>query len=83
LKEITTRVEAERAVLCKHLDGKALFAAILSLYATTHTELRGSLLPVPEQEEPTEEYREQRRRKRNPSDEQPAVLMKTAGSVPV
>jgi hypothetical protein len=67
--KITTRAEAERAVLCKYLEGKALFAAILSLYATTHTELRGSLLPEPEQEEPTEEFREQRKRKRNPSDE--------------
>jgi hypothetical protein len=72
-KEITTRAEDERAVLCKHLEGKALFAAILRLYATTHTELRGSLLPVPEQVEPTEEFRDQRRRKRNPSDEQPAT----------
>jgi hypothetical protein len=68
-KEITTRAEAERAVLCKHLEGKALFAAILRLYATTHTELRGALLPLQEQVEPTEEFREQRRRKRNPSDE--------------
>jgi hypothetical protein len=82
-KEITTRAEAERAVLCKHLEGKALFAAILRLYATTHKELCGSLLPVQEQEEPNEEFREQRRRKRNPSDEQPAVLKKTAGSIPV
>jgi hypothetical protein len=70
-KEITTRAEAESAVLCKHLEGKAHFAAILRLYATTHTEWRGSLLPVPEQEEHTEEFREQRRRKRNPSDEPP------------
>jgi hypothetical protein len=78
-KEITTRAEAERAVLYKHLEGKALFAAILRLYATTHTELRGSLLPVPEYEEPTEEFREQRRSKRNPSDEQPATK-KTSGT---
>jgi hypothetical protein len=84
-KEVITRAEAERAVLCKHLEGKALFAAILRLYATTHTELRGSLLPVPEPVEPSEEFREQRRRKRNPSDEQPTVPKKAvtaANSVP-
>jgi hypothetical protein len=78
-KEITTRAEAERVVLCKHLEGKALFAAILCLVATTHKELRGSLLPVPEQEEPTEEFRELRRRKRNPSEEQ-AATKKTSGT---
>jgi hypothetical protein len=73
-------------VLCKHLEGKALFTAMLRLYAATHKELRDSLQPEPEQEEPTEEFREKRRRKQNPSYEQPAVLKKTggtSGSVPV
>jgi hypothetical protein len=55
-------------VLCKHLDGKALFTAMLRLYAALHRELRDSILPA--QQKSTEEFREQRRRKRNPSDEQ-------------
>jgi hypothetical protein len=81
-KEITSRAEAERIVLCKHLEGKPLFTAMLRLYAATHRDLRDSLQPEQEQEEATEAFREQRKRKRNPSDEQPAVLKKTAGSVP-
>jgi hypothetical protein len=55
-KEIVTRAEAERAVLCKHLEGKALFTGLLRLYAITHREMRDSLQPEPE-EEPTEEFR--------------------------
>jgi hypothetical protein len=77
-REITTRAETERAVLCKHLEGKALYSALLRLYATTHKELRDSLQP--EREEPFEEFREQRRRKRNPSEEQPTTPKKAAGT---
>jgi hypothetical protein len=43
-KELIARAEAERAVLCKHLDGKALFTAIPRLYATIHREMRYSVL---------------------------------------
>jgi hypothetical protein len=73
--------KTERAVLCKHLDGKALFTAILRLYAAIHREVRDSVLPAKQQQ--TEEFREQRRRKRNPSDDQvkkpkPSIL--TPGS---
>jgi hypothetical protein len=35
-KELINRAEAERTVLCTHLDGKALFTAILRLYAAIH-----------------------------------------------
>jgi hypothetical protein len=63
-------------VLCKHLEGKARFTAMLRLYAATHRKLRDRLQS--EQEEPTEEFREQKRRKRNSSDEQPVVPKKTA-----
>jgi hypothetical protein len=66
--KLIAKSEAERTVLCKHLDGKALFTAMLRLYATIHREMRESLLL--EQKEPAEEFREQRRRKRNPSEEQ-------------
>jgi hypothetical protein len=66
-KELITRAEAEMSVLCKHLDGRALFAAKLRLYAALHRKLRDSILPA--EQKSTEELREQRRRKRNPSDE--------------
>jgi hypothetical protein len=66
-KELVARAEAERAVLCKHLDGKALFTAMLRLYAATHREMRDSVVPANQQ--PNEEFREQRRRRRIPSDE--------------
>jgi hypothetical protein len=67
-KYLVAKAEAERVVLCKHLDGKALFTARLRLYAALHRELRDAVLPA--QQKSTEEFTEQRRRKRNPSDEQ-------------
>jgi hypothetical protein len=85
-EEIKTRAVAERILLCKHVEGKPLFTAMLRLYAEAHSELRDSLQPEPQQMEPTEEFREQRRCKRNPSDDQVAVLKKTActsGSISV
>jgi hypothetical protein len=42
---------------------------MLRLYAALHRELRDSVLPVPAEHKSTEEFREQRRRKRNPSDD--------------
>jgi hypothetical protein len=45
-KELITRAETERAVLCKHIGGKALFTAMLRLYAALHRELRDTALPV-------------------------------------
>jgi hypothetical protein len=64
-QELLTKAEAERAVLCKHLDGKALFLVILRMYVAIHRELRASMVT----EEPqTEDFREQRRRKRNSSE---------------
>jgi hypothetical protein len=76
-KELIMKAEAERTVLSKHLDGKALFTAVLRLYVATHRELRETL--VPEEKEIPEEFREQRRRKRNPSDEQPKKSKPTPG----
>jgi hypothetical protein len=67
-KELIAIADTERAVLCKHLVGKALFTAMLRLYAALHREMRNSALPA--QQNSTEQFREQRRRKRNPSDEQ-------------
>jgi hypothetical protein len=67
-KELIARAETERTVLCKQLDGKAFFTAILCLYAAIHREMRDSDLP--EQQQLTEEFREQSRHKQNPSEEQ-------------
>jgi energy-converting hydrogenase A subunit M len=61
-KELIARAEAERTVLCKHLDGKALFTATLHLYAAIHRDMRDSVLR--EQQELTEAFREQRRRRK-------------------
>jgi hypothetical protein len=76
-KELVARAEAERAVLCKHLDGKVLYTSMLRLYAALHREMRDSILPA--QQISTEEFREQWRRKRNASDEQ---AKKSKTSVP-
>jgi hypothetical protein len=67
-KGLITRAETERAVLCKHLGGKALYTAMLRLYAALHRDLRDSVLPVPADHNSTEGFREQKRCKRNPSD---------------
>jgi hypothetical protein len=66
-KELTTRAEAEKVVLCKHLEGKTLITAILRLYAATHREMMETLLQeVEDAPEAKEEFREQRRRKGTP-----------------
>jgi hypothetical protein len=78
-KELIATAEAERTVLCKHLDSKALFTAMLRLYAAIHREMCDSVLP--EQKELTEEFREQRRCKRTPSEE-PAKKSKTIMPTP-
>jgi hypothetical protein len=76
--ELITKAQAEKAVLCKHLDGKAIFTAILRLYTTIHREMRESLLP--EETETPEGFSEQRRRKRNHSEEQVKKSKPTPGS---
>jgi hypothetical protein len=76
-KELINRAEAEKTVLCKHLYGKPLFIAILRLNAAIHKDIRDSLLP--EQKESSEEFREQMRRKRNPSEEQAKKSKPTPG----
>jgi hypothetical protein len=69
-QELISKAEAEGAVLYKHLDGKALFLAVVVMCAAIHRELRASLLP---EEQKSEEFREQRRRKRNPSEEESKI----------
>jgi hypothetical protein len=67
-ERLVTRAEAERTILCKHLDGKALFTGILRLYAAIHRGMNETLQS--EQVESPMEFREQKRRKRNASDKQ-------------
>jgi hypothetical protein len=58
-KELTTKAEAEKLVLCKHLEGKTLITAILRLYAATHREMVETLLQeVEDTPETKEEFRE-------------------------
>jgi hypothetical protein len=67
-KELLAKSETERRVLCKHLEGKALFTAMLRMYAAIYRELRESLLLVHQQS--SGEFRKQRRCKGNASEEQ-------------
>jgi hypothetical protein len=76
-KELIIRDKAEKTVPCKHLDGKTLFTPILRLYAAIHGDMRDSLLL--EQKESPEGFREQRRRKRNLSEEQAKKSKPTPG----
>jgi hypothetical protein len=77
-QELLSNAEAERAVLCKHLDRRALFLAVLRMYAAINREPRDSLVT---EEQQTEEFREQRRRKRNTSEDESKKL-KTSKPTP-
>jgi hypothetical protein len=79
--QLADRAEAERRVLCKHLEGKALFTGMLRLYALTHREMRDFLLNTSKGEpaQVNEGFREQKRRKRIPSEEK---SQKTATATP-
>jgi hypothetical protein len=65
----------QRTVLCKHIDGKALFTGILRLYAAIHREMNETLQS--EQVESPMEFREQKRPKRNASDKQGSLTSNT------
>lgn len=85
-KQLADTAEVERAILCKHMDGKALFIAIVRLYAATHREMKRSLQNTQEEDpaQNNEEFREQRRRKRIPSaeDNKSQTAKKTATAEP-
>jgi hypothetical protein len=82
-KSIITRTEEEKTVLCKHVEEQALFSGMLRLYATTHRELGNSLMQEPsvvterDPAQSTEEFREQKGRKRTPTDEKVENQKKT------
>jgi hypothetical protein len=56
---------ADKAVLCKHYEGKALYAGLQYLYAEVHREMNEILLW---EHGKSNEFHEQKRRKRNASD---------------
>jgi hypothetical protein len=71
-KRLTAQAESERTVLCKHLDGKPMLTAMRRLHAATFREMAETAVQGAAQ--PSVEYREQRRRKRIPSDDQAQAL---------
>jgi hypothetical protein len=77
--QLADRAEAERRVLCKYLDGKALFTGILHLYDLTHREMRDSLVNTSKREpdQDNEGFREQKWRKRITSEEKSQTSLKT------
>jgi hypothetical protein len=44
-KQLSDRAEADRHILCKFLDGQALFVILFHTYAVTYKEMRDSLQP--------------------------------------
>jgi hypothetical protein len=42
-KKLTDKAEADIEVLCRHLNGKALFAVLLRLYEAVHREMTETL----------------------------------------
>jgi hypothetical protein len=68
-KELISKAETERAVLRKHIGGKALITPMLRLYAALHRNLSDTVLSVWAEHKSTEEFRQQRRSKRNPSED--------------
>jgi hypothetical protein len=59
--KLADKAEAERRVLCKHYEGKALYAGLHHLYAEVHREMKTLLL---EHANSNVEFREQKRRGR-------------------
>jgi hypothetical protein len=64
--KLADKAEAEKRVLYKHYEGKALYAGLHHLYAEVHREINETLLL--EHANSNYEFREQKRRKRNVSD---------------
>jgi hypothetical protein len=44
-KKLACRDEVDRHILCKFLDGQALFTDLYDMYAATYEEMRDSLQP--------------------------------------
>jgi hypothetical protein len=61
--------ENKENVLCKHLDGKALFTGMMRLYAAIHRELEDSLLPECDKGSEEDVPRSKRRKRNSDSDD--------------
>jgi hypothetical protein len=66
----------DKEVLCKNYEGKALYACLQHLYAEVHREMNETLLL--EHGKSNEEFREQKRRKRNALDSEAKNIKKAA-----
>jgi hypothetical protein len=61
-KRLVGKAESEENILCKCLDGKALFTGMLQLYTATSREMEDSLLPECAQgKEEAEPHRKRRK----------------------
>jgi hypothetical protein len=68
-KRLVDKAENEKNVLCKHLDGKALFTGMMRLYAAIHRELEDSLLPECAKGSEEDVPRSKRRKRNGESDD--------------
>jgi hypothetical protein len=57
--KLADKAETEKRVMCKHYEGKALYAGLHHLYAEVHCEMNETLLL--EHGKSTEEFRERKR----------------------
>jgi hypothetical protein len=79
-KQLADKAEDDREVMSSYLDGKALLTGVLRLYAAVHRHMHETL----QQDETAskDEFREQRRRKRNPSDDKIQIKRKNVTQDP-
>jgi hypothetical protein len=69
------------SILCKHLDGKALFTGLMRLYAATHREMVETVQADHSDKHEVDEhegFKQQRRRKRSSSGEEQKQIKKAA-----
>jgi hypothetical protein len=68
-KRLVDKAQNEKNVLCKHLDGKALFTGMMRLYAAIQRELVDSLLPECAKGSEEDVPHSKRRKRNSDSDE--------------
>jgi hypothetical protein len=80
-KRLVDNEENEKNVLCKHLDGKALFTGMMRLYAAIHRELEDSLLPERAKGSEEDVPRSKRRRRDSDSDDSSSTRKREATDI--
>jgi hypothetical protein len=68
-KRLVDKAENEKNVLCKHLDGEALFTGMMRLYTAIHRELEDSLLQECDKGSEEDVPRSKRRKRNSDSDD--------------